>query len=505
MGKIKRQLALKDLNPRCVTPNHLYMDLCEDVHIHYRNIRFDMTVKEWALFIAMLNQIQVAADQVMTQTKYQEGDPNFMMQIMPKNTLCADSEYFPNRLSIEWQEGNTIHIHYRDLRLDLDFNEFLIFAKAMGEAVANLTKPNAFEAVKDITEPALIKVAVDEIQPYDNGHRPGEMNKEHREGIEICKKLIADGKRIRPILITKDGIIIDGHKRYWAQKESGLKEIEAIVDPDWVITLGKDKMMYILGGQFRMPFDIQEGEIDHYRIPCPFCKKEHRFLVTIGGSGYSFCKECNIFYTEWKNIELSTYNKNYLKRYINYEKNQHYYDYAFDTFMPAIDKLTEGKRGSFMDLGFIYPQILDRARKAGFTVTAGIDINPSCKEVEHGHKLYIGNFESDDLQVKEQYDVVWASHIFEHFKDPLKMISKTADMLKKGGVLFLAMPDPMSINPSALGAWGHWHIAEHHIIFPLDRIKKDLEDRGFEIKYAEHNNDSRFICIGDYHILAVKK
>jgi hypothetical protein len=113
--------------------------------------------------------------------------------------------------------------------------EFNIIAKAFSTAREWSHKEFPYA---NVTEKKRVRLPYKLIQPYDEGHRPGVFDKEHREGIEYCKGLIKEGKKIRPILIdTAVGQRLDGFKRYFAQFElwlaadGGRATIECIVDP----------------------------------------------------------------------------------------------------------------------------------------------------------------------------------------------------------------------------------------------------------------------------------
>ncbi len=251
MGKIKKVLAKNILEPRTLTATLLWVDLCENVHIHYRNFRFDMSCEEFSEFMCAIKNLYKAVEYQMEQDKFEEGDPNYLRQIKYVNPLDNHSDYFPNRLVLEVQRDDTYHLHYRDLRIHLTEDEFDDMANAFIRAKEERDKFKAFYLkygrIKEITR---IKVNIDDVQPYDAGHLPlAECAMyDHTPGIEHCKKLIQEGKKILPILVRPDGQRLDGFKRYMAYKELGYKEIDVIVDPD-----GK------MGGQHELPF-VEENE-----------------------------------------------------------------------------------------------------------------------------------------------------------------------------------------------------------------------------------------------------
>jgi len=231
MGHIKKVLAMGMLPRRSVTPNMMWTDLCENVHFHYRNIRFDFSEVEFARLRAAINHLGMAVEYCSNEYGYSEGDPNFLVQQKFEEAIIADSDYYPDRVTIEHQKDGTVHFHYRDLRLHWSEREFEIIAELFCQAQEDIdTGANKFPHA-DVTEKTRVEVNIDQIQPYDEGHRPLVFDKDHREGIEYCKGLIEEGKKIRPILVDTTGQRLDGFKRYFAHLESGLKTIECIIDP----------------------------------------------------------------------------------------------------------------------------------------------------------------------------------------------------------------------------------------------------------------------------------
>ena len=231
MGAIKKVLSGETLEVRSVTPQGIWGDLCENIHLHFRNIRFDFSMKEWAAFACAVNNIQKGLEFSIEENKYEEGDPNFLIQVMFNTPVAPDSEYYSNRSMIELQKDNTVHFHYRDTRIHMSRTEFEQIAKQFVEASYQMERMTKF-SFDHIKTPTQVTVDINEIQPYDEGHKPLAEDDVHRKGIEYVKTLIMDGAEIRPILVDTTGQRTDGFKRYMAFKELGYNTIECIVDPN---------------------------------------------------------------------------------------------------------------------------------------------------------------------------------------------------------------------------------------------------------------------------------
>lgn len=261
MGHIKKVLASQHLEPRSITPRMIWVDLCENIHIHYRNFRFDMSKQEFATWMCAMNCLYKASEYSMHKFKFEEGDPNNLKQLQFRQEINNNSDYYPNRAVLEWNRDDTYHFHYRDFRLHMSEDEFEDIA---GMFVKGLEQKKAFQAfgkkysINGLREPKCMEVEIEDVQPYDAGHKPGghcfditkdDATDDHESGIEACMELIKAGKRIRPILVASDGQRLDGYKRYMAFKRLGYKRIPVIVDPQ-----GR------MGGQDGMSWELEAEE-----------------------------------------------------------------------------------------------------------------------------------------------------------------------------------------------------------------------------------------------------
>lgn len=230
---------------------------------------------------------------------------------------------------------------------------------------------------------------------------------------------------------------------------------------------------------------------------CPLCGMRHP--VYVQGSvklygtdkfilhpekGYSFCNCANIWYTDWKNIEYSRYNRKYKEKYEikQFVVNSKFY---VKTLISKFVNL-KPKINSFLDIGCGFFYLLDRVKEQLGWDTYAVDINESLKTDKH--TLIRGNVEDDEVFDKlPVVDVIWASHIFEHFNDPLKVAKKLLTKLTNGGILYIAMPDPYFIPFQRPDAWAHWCLHEHHIMWDMESFAEKLFNTGYVIKTLYHN------------------
>jgi len=210
------------------------MDLCENIHLHLRDLRLDFSAVEYAQLRALIDNSGMAIERQIEKDSWREGDSNYCVQFHPKFKVSGNSDFYPDRLTIEEQRDSTIHVHFRDLRLHLTPADFLTLCDAFAEAKEKFDTIDPPFPGKDVKEPTRMVVPIESVNPWDPAHKPmsAEYEANHRNGIETIKKAILAGKKIRPIVVLPDGQRRDGFKRYMAFKELGYKEIEVIVDPN---------------------------------------------------------------------------------------------------------------------------------------------------------------------------------------------------------------------------------------------------------------------------------
>lgn len=242
---------------------------------------------------------------------------------------------------------------------------------------------------------------------------------------------------------------------------------------------------------------------------CPLCKQEQDIIfmghfpspeypdqvIFSQTNGYSFCNCRNIYYTAWDNMRQGVYNPDYHKKYDHEGLRELYLNmvqfYSNYIHLPS--------KGSVLEIGAIGTPILDYFKIMGMNTT-GLDIH------DHplgDHKLIVSDIEKFEPQ--EKFDLVWASHVFEHLRDPIAVVKKCNEVLNDNGYLFIAMPDPYFIDLNQPDRFGHWHLNEHHIIWEMESFCEVLRENGFEIVLKHHNTSTDFICNLDMGIIAKKR
>lgn len=113
MGTIKtiienREVPIPKFNRR------ITVELCENVHLHYRNIRLEFKKEE---FLTILKFLKTLDEDKIKNFPY---GTNKFDYILVENDILSNETEFNNRLQIEEQAEGHFHLHYRNLRIEVD-------------------------------------------------------------------------------------------------------------------------------------------------------------------------------------------------------------------------------------------------------------------------------------------------------------------------------------------------------------------------------------------------
>lgn len=225
---------------------------------------------------------------------------------------------------------------------------------------------------------------------------------------------------------------------------------------------------------------------------------EDNSITMSADRGYSFCNCRNIFFTRYENIDKSIYDELYYER--DKDNLSTVATKEIEKLFPILQRLNPNIK-SFIELGSIHDHVLDYIKDKGIETT-GLDIFQHAKK----HSLIVTDFEY--YEPDTTYDVVHASHIFEHFKSPGAMLEKCKSMLNEGGLLYIAMPDTFFIDFKGDKAldWD-WYVNEHHILWNMEdfieycsehRLKCLHKERGLDLF---KQSDSKWLWKKDFKVV----
>lgn len=214
MGEVLRKLAEVSLGPRDGHNGRLFVDLSESVHIHYREHRLVFGVNEFRHFARVIAEGAARLDAEVTSGYRSKSDAECRDNVQVPTIIIGGSQteslpwprperskYFDERLVIEQQTERVkdrFHVHYRDLRIVFnDDRNFLAICDAFRDA------GQAYRAITPVVEirPRWDRAGVGALDHVD-------------EGV--------------PIVVDREGTIIDGHHRYYRALDQGADVLDTI-------------------------------------------------------------------------------------------------------------------------------------------------------------------------------------------------------------------------------------------------------------------------------------
>lgn len=138
------------------------------------------------------------------------------------------------------------------------------------------------------------------------------------------------------------------------------------------------------------------------------------------------------------------------------------------------------KKGKILDIGAGTGMLLSKFKDSGWEVD-GVELTKSAvsfAKKEYGIKLRQGDFLKKKINAK--YDVVVLNGALEHLHKPLETLIKANNILKKGGLLVVSIPNSAGIGRRIFGKnWFAWQPPRHLYHFSPKTIKKIFIKSGF--------------------------
>ncbi len=193
--------------------------------------------------------------------------------------------------------------------------------------------------------------------------------------------------------------------------------------------------------------------------------------------------ELDAFYLENFYQEVKT------SYFADYERDQDWwvlnYNWLLDD-MAALSGKTSLKGLKLLDIGSGPGLFLKAAADKGVDV---LGVEPSKEAFEYSikkHKVNVENITVENLDPKiGEFDIIHASLVLEHILDPLKFISKSAKLLKKGGLICLVVPNdfnPVQEINVKMGKKQYWVSPFEHLnYFNRKSLSDLLKKAGMEV------------------------
>ncbi len=195
------------------------------------------------------------------------------------------------------------------------------------------------------------------------------------------------------------------------------------------------------------------------------------------------CKNCNVVFldlTPSSNTE-EFYDEKYFETYL--------YDVKYS---PELFKLSASYYLSYLEKEFRnISTILDVGSGFGLFVKAfrelgidadGVEISSySVKIAKDRFQIDLYNCDLIDFSSSKKYDLITFYHSFEHLTNPVETLQKVKELLSSNGILWIALPNIMSLDRFIhKDKWNGWSLPFHIFHYSPKSIKYLLRQEGFK-------------------------
>ncbi|MCA9196665.1 MAG: class I SAM-dependent methyltransferase [Planctomycetales bacterium] len=140
------------------------------------------------------------------------------------------------------------------------------------------------------------------------------------------------------------------------------------------------------------------------------------------------------------------------------------------------------RQGKLIEVGPGSGEVLGQFKTLGYEVT-GVEHSAKMAKVireRYGIDVVVGAFEEHDFPV-DYFDAYLSFHVIEHVTDVAVHLQKATDVLRPGGLAFIATPNADSWEHRFAGSLSPNFSPAHLQLFSKDSIDKMLQQAGFRI------------------------
>jgi len=217
---------------------------------------------------------------------------------------------------------------------------------------------------------------------------------------------------------------------------------------------------------------------------CKVCQSNKiRFYRKVNNYNLLKCKNCRVIFLE--NIDelidsQNFYNEDYFENYLyeselNFEQIKNTAKY----YLTYIQK-NFGVVQSVLDVGAGFGLFVKAFRELGLKAE-GVEISKySAKTALEKFKVELFNDELIKYPSNDNFDLICFYHSFAHLPDPVSYITKASELLSNRGILWLSLPNVMSLDRFLnKDKWNGWSLPYHLFHYSPSSIRKLLLITGF--------------------------
>jgi len=232
---------------------------------------------------------------------------------------------------------------------------------------------------------------------------------------------------------------------------------------------------------------------DQYREErnCPICNCS-KYVLAFNKEGFNHvkCKKCNFIFvspvlTDGALYDFYEKEDNWTRVMLSKEERR-VNKKMYSLMLSFLEEEIEGNFRNLMDIGSGSGYFLEVARDRGWKIE-GIEFNSDMLSLAKKNGLNVQNKSLDEaIKEKKSFDVVTSWYVLEHIKNISKFITDIRNILKKNGLLMLAVPQLDSLanrlyfkDSPTFGGYSHINF------FNKDSLNNFITELGFELLAQE--------------------
>jgi len=231
---------------------------------------------------------------------------------------------------------------------------------------------------------------------------------------------------------------------------------------------------------------------------CIVCGKKQKKQFAYRNFDYYKCVHCG-HVTTYPYPTRDDMKKHYSKKFKegNYQLARKFaqeYMVVYRSFVHLLEKVLKKENRSIkgttiLDVGCFTGDFLILMKEAGADVY-GLELQNDAVKI--ANKKLHGRVKAADVMTdafpKVRFDVITLLGIVEHVTDPMKLIKRSTELLKKDGILMVQTPNSSSVlSRLTKHLWPPYAPVEHIHLFSRDSLTKALQQCGYtNITYITH-------------------
>jgi 2-polyprenyl-3-methyl-5-hydroxy-6-metoxy-1,4-benzoquinol methylase len=228
------------------------------------------------------------------------------------------------------------------------------------------------------------------------------------------------------------------------------------------------------------------------QVLCPLCSKPpERFAIDCQGFHLCRCSQCQLEFLNPRPVReqllRNLYNETYFDGAVAATECTDDQIAQFSHQLHRIDQLL-GAPGSLLDVGCGEGAFLRFAGERKWEVCGtDVQLTPAARSLHC--ELLEGDLTEIDFQ--RQFDAIRFNHVLEHTSNPLRELIRAKEILKKGGVIFVSVPNLGGISPWIKGlqsrlhlkqrVWRHYAALHHLWFFRPDSLAQLCKTAGLQV------------------------